>query len=91
MSKRANVIPSQQLNVALPLPLYTQLSAHLYSELEGRVPHGAYSRFLIDLIRGYFQDNRLDLAPFVGSTPGAFIVQGSPESVGSLKQLLEST
>ncbi len=91
MSKRANVIPSQQLNVALPLPLYTQLSAHLYSELEGRVPHGAYSRFLIDLIRGYFQDNRLDLAAFVGSTPGAFIIQGSPESVGSLKQLLEST
>lgn len=90
MSKRANTIPSQQLNVALPLPLYTQLSSRLYSELEGRVPHGAYSRYLIDLLRGDFTDEVLDLAPFVGSIPGAFIIQGSPEAVSALKQLLES-
>ena len=43
MTKTKSVIPSQQLNVALPLPLYVQLTSHLYSELEGRVPHGGYS------------------------------------------------
>ena len=91
MSKRPNTIPSQQLNVALPLPLYTQLSARLYSELEGRVPHGAYSRFMVDLLRGDFADEVLDLAPFVGSIPGAFIIQGSPEAIKALKQLLETS
>lgn len=86
--KRPNVIPSQQLNVALPLPLYTQLSAHLYSELEGRVPHGAYSRFLIELLRGHFSDGRLDLAPWAGVAPGAFIVSGPPEALDALQGLL---
>ena len=46
MAKQPISDPSQQLNVALSLPLYTRLSAHPI-ELEGR-PHGAYSR-LIDL------------------------------------------
>ena len=32
MPKPKNIIPSQQLNVALPLPLYTQLGAHLYGD-----------------------------------------------------------
>lgn len=90
MGKRANLIPSQPLNVALPLPLYTQLSAHLYSELEGRVPHGAFSRFMIDTLRGYFSAAELDLAPFTGATPGAFVVHGSPESINALRRLLEA-
>lgn len=88
MAKRPNLIPSQQLNVALPLPLYTQLTARLYSELEGRVPHGAYSRCLIDLLRGHFSDKHLDLAPWAGAAPGAFIVSGSPEAIRALEAIL---
>jgi hypothetical protein len=86
--KRPNIIPSQQLNVALPLPLYTQLSAHLYSELECRVPHGAFSRFLIELLRARFSEESLDLAPWVGSAPGAMVVTGQPATLGALRQLL---
>ena len=86
--KRPNVIPSQPLNVALPLPLYTQLGAHLFSELEQRVPHGAYSRFMIDLLRGYFTEQSVDLAPWAGSAPGAFLVRGSPEAIAALRKLL---
>jgi hypothetical protein len=89
MAKHANLIPSQQLNVALPLPVYTQLSAHLYSELEGRIPHGAYSRFLVDLIRGHFAGQSLDLAAWTGAIPGAFVVNGSPEAVRALARVLE--
>ena len=89
--KRPNVIPSQPLNVVLPLPLYTQLGAHLFSELEQRVPHGAFSRFMIDLLRAYFSHKTLDLSPFVGSAPGAFLIQGSPEAIAALKTLLESS
>lgn len=89
MSKRASIIPSQQLNVALPLPLYTQLSAYLYSDLEQRVPHGAYSRFLIELLRRRFTERSLDLAPFAASAPGAWIVYGSPEAIAALTKTLK--
>lgn len=89
MSKRPNVIPSQQLNVALPLPLYLQLNAYLYSELEGRVPHGAISRFMIELLRERFTGGSLDLAPFLASAPGAFVVSGTKESIHALTGKLE--
>ena len=91
MAKHPNLIPSQQLNVALPLPLYTQLTAHLYSSLEQRVPHGAYSRFLIDLLRGFFTAKHLDLAPYTSAAPGSFIVTGSPEAIQALRRALEPT
>ena len=89
MPKPKNIIPSQQLNVALPLPLYMQLGAYLYSDLEQRVPHGAYSRFMINLLRGFFTQTQLDLAPYLASDPGAFIVSGSPEAVEALRLMLE--
>ena len=89
MPKPKNIIPSQQLNVALPLPLYTKLGAYLYSELEQRVPHGAYSRFMINMLRGFFSQTQLDLAPYLSSDPGAFVVSGSPEAVEALKLMLE--
>ncbi len=87
--KPKNLIPSQPLNVALPLPLYTKLGAHLYSELEGRVPHGAYSRFMINLLQGYFAHQSLDLAPYAGTQPGGAQVTGSPEAIAILQRLLD--
>lgn len=90
MAKHANIIPSQQLNVALPLPLYTQLSAALYSELEGRVPHGGYSRFMIAQLQKHFAERTLDLAPWLGCAAGSHIVQGTPETLIALKQVLTS-
>ena len=85
MARRPNLVPSQQLNVALPLPVYTQLSAALYSTLEQRVPHGAYSRFFIDLVREYFTAKHLDLSAYIGTAPGAFISSGSPEAIEALR------
>lgn len=90
MAKTPNLIPSKQLNVALPLPMYVKLSAHLFSELEGRVPHGAYSRFLLDLLQVHFAEQALDLAPFVGSVPGTLQVTGTREAIAALTKVLES-
>jgi len=89
MPRPPNIIPSQQLNVALPLPLYAKLGAHLYSELEQRVPHGGYSRFLINLLRSFFSQSHLDLAPWIDSDPGAFVVSGAPEAIEALRLTLE--
>ena len=81
MSRHANLIPSKQLNVAIPLPLFTRMTAELYSELECRVPHGAYSRCLIDLLQLHFAQKHLDLAPYAGTAAGACVVSGTPETL----------
>lgn len=38
-------------NISLPSSLVAQVELHLYSELEGRVPFGAWSQYLQTLIR----------------------------------------
>lgn len=88
--KPKNLIPSSTLNVALPQPLYLKLSAHLFSELEQRVPHGAYSRFLTNLLQAHFAHRVLDLAPYAGTQPGGMQVTGSPEAITLLQRLLET-
>jgi hypothetical protein len=70
--------------------MYVRISAHLFSELEGRVPHGAYSRFLIDLIQVHFAERAIDLAPYVGSEPGTLQITGTPEAIAALTKVLES-
>lgn len=90
MAKTPALIPTKPLNVALPLPLLVKLSASLYSDLEGRVPHGAYSRFMIDLLQVHFSEQSLDLAPYVGSLPGTLQVTGTPEAIEALTRRLES-
>jgi hypothetical protein len=90
MARHANIIPSKQLNLALPLPIFTRLNIQLYSELEGRVPHGAFSRFMIDLLQQRFSQHQIDLAPFAGTPAGACLVTGSPETIAVLRKLLTS-
>jgi hypothetical protein len=43
---------------------------------------------MIDLLRGYFTEQSVDLAPWAGSAPGAFLVRGSPEAIAALRKLL---
>lgn len=88
MSRRPNPVPSQQLNLALPFDVHSKLTLHLYSELEQRVPHGAYSRFLVERMRQFFAEEHLDLAPYIGSEPEAFIISGPPQAIAALKKRL---
>jgi len=91
MSRRPNIVPTVLLNVALPEPVYTKLNLFLFSELEGRIPLGAYQRFLSERIQEYFSHRQLDLAPFAGTDPGAFVVSGAPEALEVLQQVLTGT
>lgn len=91
MPKPPNLIPSKQLNVALPLPVFTQLMLHLNSDLEGRVPHGAYSKFLSELLRNHFEEGTLDLSPFLGPDipAGIYLVRGPRETIDALERILK--
>lgn len=49
-----NILRPIKLTTYLPEDLRAQLDIHLYSEIEGRVPHGAYSQFLAERVREFF-------------------------------------
>lgn len=52
--RRPNIIRPTRLNLALPEDIRAKLDLHLWSEAEMRVPHGAYQKFILGLLRDYF-------------------------------------
>jgi len=88
--KPPNLIPSKQLNVALPLPVFTQLTLHLHSDLEQRVPHGAYSRFITELLREHFASKVVDIGVRQDPplTPGVYLLRGEPATIELLQRTL---
>lgn len=89
MSRRPDLIPPVKLTTTLPLDVHTQLTAHLYSELEGRVPHGGYQGFFIERIKEFFGQKTLDLSPYTGLAAGLFVVRGDPVTIEILRTHLE--
>jgi hypothetical protein len=87
--QRKKIVPSQRVEIWLPEPLLEQLKAHLYSELERRVPQGAYQAFFSARLREYFSTAEFDLAPFAASMPGDYTVRGSPAAVAALERTLK--
>jgi len=81
-----NAIPSVRQEAWLPQDVYTKASLYLYSEVEGRVPKGAWKRFFTSLVRGFFDQSHLDLEPYLG-VEGS--VSGSAEMIALLRERLE--
>lgn len=58
MGRPKQTTPAVFRNIALPEPLANKLDLHLFSEVEGRVPHGAYKVFFSDLLEQFFEQHR---------------------------------
>jgi hypothetical protein len=56
----SKLIPSERLGVYIPRDLKVRIDLHLFSEVEGRVPSGAYSKFAEERFREFF--NKIDEA-----------------------------
>lgn len=54
MTGRPNIIRPVKLTTCIPEDLRAKLDLYLYSHLEGRVPKGAYQKFLCERIREFF-------------------------------------
>ncbi len=78
-----------QIQIRFPDSLRGELTLHLWSDLDGRVPYGGWSTFFIERSREYLRSERLDLAPYAGTEPGVFVVSGFPDVIRELKKLLE--
>lgn len=79
-----------KLTTNLPEDIRARLDLHLFSEVEGRVPKGAYSVFLIDRIRDFFDSTSIDLHTYFPHLPeGDYVLRGPVETVGKLIICLE--
>lgn len=54
------IIRPTRLEISIPEDMRTLMDLRLWSELEGRVPKGAYSQFINQLIREYFTKETLN-------------------------------
>lgn len=52
--RRPNIQRPISIHTTLPQDVWVKLSAHLYSEVEGRVPKGAYQAFFLERIEEFF-------------------------------------
>lgn len=60
--KTPKIIRPSKLTIHLPEDIRARLDLHLYSEVEGRIPFGAYQRFLSERINEYFAEKRTYLS-----------------------------
>lgn len=88
MPRKPAVDTPVQMCLKLPTSTRTKLDLFLYSELEQRVPQGAYQNFFVERIREFFESRRLDLTPF--GLQG-FYVFGPKDMVEALDKKLKET
>jgi hypothetical protein len=55
MPRRPSVIPRYSLCLMIPQDLKDKLDLLLFSQVESRVPHGAYAAFFTSLLTEYFK------------------------------------
>lgn len=88
MARRPNIVRSVSIHTFISEDLRAKLDLHLYSPLEGRVPNGAYRRFMEERIREFFERAQLDVSTFTGAAVGNDKVYGSSVVIEHLKQYL---
>ena len=58
MSRPPNIIRPKQLTFILPEDIRAKMDLYLWSELENRVPYGAYSKFIGGLLNEFFDKQK---------------------------------
>lgn len=58
MPRAPNINRPISLHTTIPEDLWTKLTLYLYSEVEGRVPKGAYQSFITERIREFFNQSK---------------------------------
>lgn len=79
--RRPNIEPSVATNLHLPEAVRTRLDLILFSELEGRIPKGAYGRFFLERLQEFFTTKSADLSALLGLPLGSCIVKARPEAL----------
>ncbi len=89
MPRPPDILRPIRLTTTFPEDIRAKLDLLLWSDAEGRVPKGAYQKFLLGLIDDHLKSETLDLAELSGIIPPrTYYVRGKPGSIIQLKTLL---
>lgn len=90
MPRKPAVTPNKHLHTTIPADLAARLDLLLWSELENRVPQGAYQDFICNAIRDFFNKRTIDVAPYIPSaTIGQYLITGTPETLRAVVAVLQ--
>jgi hypothetical protein len=89
MPRRPAIEPNFELHTTLPPKLATRVELLLFSEAEGRVPRGAWQRFLTNIITEFFSHRKVDVGVFMNRQPGEILIQGSDHAISTLIHYLK--
>ena len=56
----AKTLKSVQMNISLPEDLAARVKLHLFSEVEGKIPHGRQQEFFSKIVRHFFDEHAGD-------------------------------
>ena len=84
-----SVEPTIDTHVYLPESLHSQISILLWSELEGKIPYGQLSSFLIQRAKEFFATKTLDVGKWTGQEEGIAVVRGDAETLKQLETKLK--
>ena len=87
MPRKPAVIRPVLLHTTIPEDIRAKLDLFLWSDVEGRVPKGAYQRFIVERIQEFFAWKRESLEP-VGF-PQGFFIAGPKEMVEDVVTILK--
>lgn len=59
MARPRFTIPPRYYKISIPLDVATKMELNLYSEVEGRIPHGKLSEYIANLVRKDQQERKL--------------------------------
>src|ERR1700677_1212076 len=74
--RKPNIPPTAELHVRIPAPLKAKLDLHLWSPLEGRIPVGAYQRFMVDLLNEHFSMDKPKLLELTDPREIKLVLEG---------------
>ena len=82
--RRPNIEPSIATNLHLPQSVRDRLDLILFSEVEGRVPKGAYQKFFLERLQEFFAFKTADLSAQLDLPPGYGVVKAHPAAIIAL-------
>ena len=88
--RKPGLEPAIATNLHLPESVRTRIDLLLFSEVEGRVPKGAYQRFFLGLVQDFFTLKSQDVSPLLGLPAGQCIVKATPAHLALLVATLEN-
>lgn len=83
-----SLYPSRPVTVFLDDALLTRIELHLYSEVERRIPKGAYKSFFDARMAEWLGQGQLDVSGLWGEPSGRHVIKGPRDVLERLKEKL---